>query len=142
MAKAYIQLYYDFIEATEGLSDEECGRLVRAMVEYGRSGVIPEAARVGSMRFIFPTFRLQIDRDNRAYEARVLQNTVNGRKGGRPRLDSPATDKLVPYNFKLKESELEAVRRLAEDNTRTIRSLMSEAIADLLRKYGESPEEK
>ena len=94
MAKAYIQLYYDFIEATEGLSDEECGRLVRAMVEYGRSGVIPEAARVGSMRFIFPTFRLQIDRDNRAYEARVLQNTVNGRKGGRPRKDE--NDEINP----------------------------------------------
>ena len=79
MSKAYIQLYYDFIEATEGLSDEDCGRLVKAMVEYGRSGVIPEAARVGSVRCIFPMFRLQIDRDNHAYEARVLQNAVNGR---------------------------------------------------------------
>ena len=94
MAKAYIQLYYDFIEATEGLSDEDCGRLVKAMVEYGRSGVIPEAARVGSVRYIFPTFRLQIDRDNRAYEARVLQNAINGRKGGRPRKDE--NDEINP----------------------------------------------
>jgi hypothetical protein len=94
MAKAYIQLYYDFIEATEALSDEECGRLVRAMVEYGRSGVVPEAALVGSVRCIFPTFRLQLDRDSRAYEARVLQNAINGRKGGRPRKDE--NDEINP----------------------------------------------
>lgn len=73
---------------------------------------------------------------------RQALDTTRYRKGGRPRLDSPATDKLVPYNFKLKESELDAVRRLAEDNTRTIRSLMSEAIADLLAKHGYYPEEK
>lgn len=78
------------------------------------------------------------DRDRK----RQALDTERYRKGGRPRLDSPATDKLVPYNFKLKESELEAVRRLAEDNTRTIRSLMSEAIADLLRKYGDKGTQK
>ena len=101
MAKAYIQLYYDFIEATEALSDEECGRLVRAMVEYGRSGVIPKAALFGNERCVFPTFRLQIDRDNRAYEARVLQNAINGRKGGRPRKDE--NDEINPTVFSKSE---------------------------------------
>ena len=78
------------------------------------------------------------DRDRK----RQALDTERYRKGGRPRLDSPATDKLVPYNFKLKESELEAVRKLAEDKTRTIRSLMSEAITDLLRKYSDGERDK
>jgi len=88
MAKNYIMLHYDFNEATQSLSDAECGRLVKAMVEYARGGEVPESALVGSERHIFPMFRLQIDRDNHAYEARVLQNAVNGRKGGRPRKDT------------------------------------------------------
>ena len=113
MAKAYIQLYYDFIEATEGLSDEDCGRLVKAMVEYGRSGVIPEAARVGSVRCIFPMFRLQIDRDNRAYEARVLQNAINGRKGGRPRKDE--NDEINPTVILETEKSQEKEKEEEED---------------------------
>ena len=97
MAKTYIMLYFDFIEATQSLSDAECGRLVKAMVEYARDGDIPESALVGSERHVFPTFRLQIDRDNRAYEARVLQNAVNGRKGGRPRKnDNDENDEINP----------------------------------------------
>ena len=78
MAKAYILMYFDFIEATEGLSDEECGRLVKAMLAYARDGEVPEAALVGNERFLFPTFRLQLDRDSRAYETRVLQNAIMG----------------------------------------------------------------
>ena len=94
MAKAYILMYFDFIEATEGLSDEECGRLVKAMLAYARDGEVPEAALVGNERFLFPTFRLQLDRDSRAYETRVLQNAINGRKGGRPRKDE--NDEINP----------------------------------------------
>ena len=94
MAKTYILMYFDFIEATEGLSDEECGRLVKAMLAYARDGEVPEAALVGNERFLFPTFRLQLDRDSRAYETRVLQNAINGRKGGRPRKDE--NDEINP----------------------------------------------
>ena len=94
MAKNYIMLHYDFNEATQSLSDAECGRLVKAMLAYARDGEVPEAALVGNERFLFPTFRLQLDRDSRAYETRVLQNAINGRKGGRPRKDE--NDEINP----------------------------------------------
>ena len=76
----------------------------------------------------------------------VIQDTEKARKlrqrqltaGGRPRLDSPAADPLVVYNFKIKKSELEALRSLSLDKTLTIRELLSEAVADLLQKYKES----
>lgn len=70
---------------------------------------------------------------------RIRQTTA----GGRPSLHSPVTDPLVPYNFKIKASELDAIRNLAKDKTKTIRELMSEAIHDLITKYaGNNPDNK
>ena len=42
MAKTYIMLYYDFNEATQSLSDAECGRLVKAMVANISTMKIPK----------------------------------------------------------------------------------------------------
>ena len=55
--------------------------------------------------------------------------------GGRPRRDSPVTDPLMVYNFKVRRSTLEELRSLSGRSTRTIRDLMEEAISDLLVKY-------
>ena len=81
----YIMLHSDFMETTEVLTDAERGRLVAAMIEFARSGRADESALVGNERVLFPVFRRQIERDERAYEARVQKNTANGKKGGRPR---------------------------------------------------------
>ena len=39
----------------------------------------------GNERFVFPAFRLQINRDAEAYEATISRNRENGSKGGRPK---------------------------------------------------------
>ena len=85
MSRSYVALHFDFLEMTETLTEAELGRLVKAMLAYGRDGRADEAALVGNERFLFPVFRRQIDRDVSAYETRVVQNALNGRKGGRPR---------------------------------------------------------
>ena len=70
--------------------------------------------------------------ERKARELHLRQTTA----GGRPRNGTTVSDPLVTYNFKIKESELRAVKKLSLDRTLTIRELMSEAIGDLLKKYG------
>lgn len=100
MARKYIMLYFDFIEDTQYLTDAERGRLVMAMLEYGRDGAAPEGTLTGNERVLFPVYRNQIDRDALAYDARVLRNAANGKKGGRPRkrLDDE-NDEINPLGF-------------------------------------------
>lgn len=57
--------------------------------------------------------------------------------GGRPKHDAPPLDRLIVYNIKIKESDLNALRQLSKDQTLTIRELLSEAVHDLLVKYKE-----
>lgn len=57
--KEQIILETDALESMKPLSDAECGRLVRALLEYRRSGKAPELR--GNERMLFPTFRAKVD---------------------------------------------------------------------------------
>lgn len=57
--------------------------------------------------------------------------------GGRPRKDA-IQDPLVTYNFKIRDTQLQALRTLSLDKTLTIRELLTEAVDDLLDKYGKN----
>lgn len=83
MAGEYIKLFVDCLDSWELLEDAEAGRLVRALLEYRRSGTAVELS--GNERFIFPTHRAQIDRDMKSYAKRCETNAENGKRGGRPR---------------------------------------------------------
>jgi hypothetical protein len=103
MAKAYIPLYYDFIERTEALTEAERWRLIAAMLEYARSGQVQEDALTGNERFLFPVFRCQIDMEARAYDTRVQQNAANAKKGGRPR--KRKAEEIQPSGFSETEGD-------------------------------------
>lgn len=89
MAKEYIPLFLDFNETTSALSDEECGRLVRAVIDYA-NGKEPELT--GIERVLFPFFKGVIDRNTALSETRRkavstryetennVQNSTNGYK--------------------------------------------------------------
>lgn len=86
MPNTYFKLFPDLLEAWAALTDEECGRLVRALAHYQRTGQVP--ALPGSERILFPACRAQIDRDNQVYENRCGANAENGKKGGRPKSET------------------------------------------------------
>lgn len=65
MEIAYIKVFTDALETWSLLSDEEVGRLVRALLEYQRTGQYPVLP--GNERFLFHTCKAQIDRDNEKY---------------------------------------------------------------------------
>ena len=60
MAKKYVKAYYDWVEQMEALSDSEKGRLFVAILKYGKTGTVKGLR--GNERFLFPTFKAQIDR--------------------------------------------------------------------------------
>ncbi len=91
MAKKYIKVYFDLLDALEPFGDAERGRLFTAMLEYGRSGAISGLS--GNERFLFPMIRAQLDRDKINYEAQCQINFENGKKGGAPQGNSNAAQK-------------------------------------------------
>lgn len=78
----YIKLFTDALETWEPLSDAECGRLVKALLQYKRNGQVPELS--GNERILFPTHRAQIDRETASYRDKCERLAENGKKGGRP----------------------------------------------------------
>lgn len=61
MADKYVPIFYDWIEATQELNDQEKGRLIDAVVLYARGGDWQDRIK-GNERYAFPVFRLQVDR--------------------------------------------------------------------------------
>lgn len=60
-ARCYVKAYYDWIEQTAALEDDEKGRLFVAILEYARSGEIPD--NLGRESLLFPVFKSVVDRD-------------------------------------------------------------------------------
>ena len=84
MARAYFCAYHSYLELVELLTDEECGRLFKAALQYSKSGENNLECQ-GNERFIWPTIKGTIERDKEKYEKRCEINRINGMKGGRPR---------------------------------------------------------
>lgn len=61
MALDSFNVYHSYLKALEPLSDAECGRLLKACIQYSMTGEVPELR--GNERFLFPMFKTQIDRD-------------------------------------------------------------------------------
>lgn len=75
--RCYVKAYYDWIEQTAALEDDEKGRLFVAILEYARSGEIPDT--LGREALLFPVFKAVVDRD--AQKSSALAQ--NGAAGGR-----------------------------------------------------------
>lgn len=83
MARSFLKVYFDFDERTDELSDNEKGRLLLAMLRYAVTAQKPVLS--GNERFLFSTFKGEIDRDIATYNAKI----TNGNLGGRPAMEKP-----------------------------------------------------
>lgn len=90
MARDYTPLPFEFLEEMDGLTDEEYGRLIRAMQRYSIDGTPPEIT--GTERLFWKRCRNVIDRYNESYEKRNSANVENGKRGGRPRKQTEAPE--------------------------------------------------
>ncbi|MBO5959315.1 MAG: hypothetical protein J6Q65_04250 [Lentisphaeria bacterium] len=69
MGKEYIPLFLDFNETTQDLSDEECGRLIRAIVDYANAEDY-EQRLTGAEKIAFRFLKGLVDRNTAISEAR------------------------------------------------------------------------
>lgn len=107
MAKQYIQIYYDCLEALEELTDVERGRLFVALLKYGMSGAAEKLN--GNERYLYSMMRKQIDRDNKSYDEKCRENKEKGKLGGRPKKPNGFEDNQTviekPNGFKITQEE-------------------------------------
>lgn len=107
MAKCYVKAFFDWIEQTAALEDDERGRLFIAILEYARSGAVPDLA--GRESILFPVFKSQVDRDLESSAAYA----ENGKKGGKvkasnqtgPKLTKPNQSEPKPHNKEKEEDK-------------------------------------
>lgn len=80
VARQYIKVFFDWDESTSELTLEEKGRLIDSLIAYAQG---KDYTISGNERFVFPLFRLQIDRDALAYEEISEKRKAAGSKGGK-----------------------------------------------------------
>lgn len=71
MAQPGVMLYFDILEPIKVLPDEDKGRLLVAILEYGNFGTVPEFDGMLAMAWGF--VRPKIDRDREEYNRSVLR---------------------------------------------------------------------
>lgn len=99
MAKVkYVPIPLDMAEDIEELSDEEIGLVVRAYLQYGRSGETAEMPR--TIKYLYNALVRELDRASDGYEKKIAAGKSGGR--GRPKKESseeirqPESAQLTP----------------------------------------------
>ena len=100
MGLTYIKLFVDYLDAIEPLGDAERGRLLTALLEYGRTGEAPQLS--GNERFLFPMIKAQMDRDAAMYESerQYISDTRSaaGKKGAQAKQANASKSKQTLAN--------------------------------------------
>ena len=83
MGKNNFLLYKDYKPNVDILSDEQAGKLFKAIFSYVEDRTEPNF-KDGMLTMAFQFIRTQLERDLEKYKERVEINRENGAKGGRP----------------------------------------------------------
>lgn len=81
--KKSLLLYYDYQQHFNFLTDEQTGKIIKAMLDYEINGVFPEFDEP-IMQMTFSFIRSNLDRDKEKWVKMCKTNKENGGKGGRP----------------------------------------------------------
>ena len=92
--REYFPCYHSYLKKCEKLTDQELGRLFRAVLKYSITGERQELAGRESIAFDFMAD--DIDRANRAYEEKCAALARNGRQGSRPKKQG-SDDEEIPF---------------------------------------------
>lgn len=95
MARNYAALPHEYLDEFEELTDEELGRLVRALLHYSAEGVEPVLE--GNERFLWRRVARQEDRYQESYEMTVTFNRERAKKAAAARWhkDTPAETSML-----------------------------------------------
>lgn len=119
-AKKGFLLYYDYRKHLALLSDEDRGKLLMALLNYGERGDMPEDLDgMAFMAFSFITG--QMDRDAQKYADTCRKRSEAGKQGGRPKKETGKQDKAKKANgYSEKQTEAKKGDTEKETDTETV----------------------
>ena len=109
--------YCDWQETFEELSDEEAGKLVKHLFNYVNDKNPETSDKLTKMCFI--PIKQSLKRDLKKYEKYVHKQSVNGKKGGRPK-NPTLSQKTQPFIEKPKKADSVSVSVSVSDTVITI----------------------
>ena len=127
MGKESFIIYSSFYKPISILSDKQLGRLFRAIFSYQLGEVVNVE---DDIRMAFEFFKNQFEIDESKYQAKIVEDVENGRKGGNPNFKK---GKANPYYKKGKKEITQDNPRLSEitqDNPRLSEITQDKAIND------------
>ena len=89
---------FEWDDMCEDLTDEEFGKLIRAVSKYAQAGK-KSAFSDRMLRSNFKTMTKAVDRFAKKYEAKCEKNRTNGKKGGRPKANGFEENPKKPNGF-------------------------------------------
>lgn len=110
MARPGIMLYFDILEPIRVLPDADKGRLLVAILEYGKEGIVPEFDGMLAMAWGF--IQPKLDRDGESYENTKVQRKYAAFCKKRSGLNLPK----IPFEEWLDMDDDERKRMLTESN--------------------------
>ena len=110
MGRPGIMLYFDILDPIKVLSDADKGRLLVAMLEYGKDGVVPDFDGMLAMAWGF--IRPKLDRDEESYDNSKVQRQYAAFCKRRKGLNLPK----IPIEEWLQMDPDERKRRSTTDN--------------------------
>ena len=88
MGRNYAPVFHEYLEEMEQLTDEEFGRLVRALLRYSAYGEAPEG--LGNERFYLRRVMAQEDRCQASYQQLSQKRSEAGKRGAQARWQNPS----------------------------------------------------
>ena len=82
-SKSSFILYKSYYDILHDLQDSDLGNLFRAILEYQATGNIIKLPV--NLDIAFKFIKNQFDLDSKKYDEFIEKQTVNGKKGGRPK---------------------------------------------------------
>lgn len=136
MAMCYVQMYFSYLEPLANLTDEEVGRVVRAILKYGADKTIPDLSPSERMAFTF--MKTNFDREAAAYDAKVEKKRENGKKGGAPVGNQNARKQKQPKQPKEEEKEEEETNKKEESSSSKEEGVVLTTMTTILKSYEEA----
>ena len=136
MAMCYVQMYFSYLEPLADLTDEQVGRVVRAILQYGATRTMPELSPSERMAFTF--MKTNFDREAAAYDAKSERNRENGKKGGAPIGNQNARKQKHPKQPKAEENEAEEEKEESSSSKEEVDWTMT-TILETYQEYFQQP---
>lgn len=138
MALNSINIYYSYLAAMEPLSDAERGRLLTACLRYSVLGEVTELR--GNERFLFPSWKEQIDRDKEKYAAKCKTLSRSAKKRWESeeckcmQMDANASSNMQMHANASKDKDKEKDKEKDKDKDKKEKNI---SIEILKKKFGE-----